>query len=486
MLARLTQLFMVLAVVTDAAVSSAAPQAIPTYQRAYFLTDDGKFSYWSFDPDEEGANVRTTVRSCGAAVDWSPCYGGVTAEGERFWQFSFNPHSVLEGAVSWNAQNPLRFHLEMEVDIPVPYTVRVVAASLSQGFQVSDPATEVEPGIWEGTITTGSSLTSTAPSRQFMIRIGYTVPPQGPVAPTTVRLATDGSSYVELPQPVPAWSLTDIRREDTVPTPHRFSTELRELTFNNADWEAFSFEGDLAQARQFSATLTRKAVGVMGFVEGFSEPVAYDAIRNGHAAPEQVTDAPITTLQLNGSEIAKGANSQTENAGRGTDSVAARDVGPGVVTLTVGRNNFAQTSFPYKAYIVAVYGERTLRSYRAEYTPRSSVQTPQAHAFGGGACSHFSERVPVSSSARAMSVEIDVDTINPAANWTLSYGQPGLAYYPCGESGTGDSVTVTKQSGAMVFDSGVTLSKAGVNASNRDTVIDELVRIYYRPEVAAQ
>ncbi len=484
MLAKLAQLTLLLAILTGSA-ASAAPEAIPSYQRAYFLTDDGKFSYWSFDPDEEGANVRTSVRSCGYAVaDWSPCYGGVTTEGERFWQFSFNPHSVMEGAVSWNAQNPLRFHLEMEVDIPVAYTVKVGMSSLSQGIQMSAPATEVQPGVWEGSVTSPSSL-STASSRQFLIRIGYVDPPQGPVAPTTIRLATDGNSYVELPQPVPAWSLTDIRREDTVPASHRFETDLRELTFNNADWEAFSFQGDLSQARQFSATLTRKAVGVMGFVEGFSEPVVYDAIRNGHAAPEQVTDAPITTLQLDGSEIAKGANSQTENAGRGTDSVAARDVGPGTVTLTVGRNNFAQTSFPYKAYIVAVYGERTLRSYRAEYTPRSSVQTPQAHAFGGGACSHFSERVPLSSSARAISLEIDVDTVNPVANWTLSYGQPGLAYYPCGESGTGDSVTVTKQAGAMVFDSGVTLYKAGANASNRDTVIDEVVRVYYRPEIQA-
>jgi hypothetical protein len=483
MLARLAQLFVLLAVVTGTAVSSAAPTSVPLYQRAYFLSDDGMFSYWSFDPEEQGANVRHMTSTCPSAGSWNPCYGG-TSEGERMWQFSFNPHSVLESSVSWNAQRPLRFHLEMDVDMAVPFSVRLAVLSISQGIQVSAPATEVEPGVWEGAMTTASSL-SPAASKQLAIRITYVDPPTGPSAPVTIDLATDGSSYIELPDPAAGWSLTDIRREGATPATHRFETDLRELTFNNADWEAFSFQGDLTQSRDFTIPLTRKAVGVMGFVESWSEPIVHDLIRKGEAGPEQMTDAPVTSLLHDGSQIAAGANSRTENAGRGTDSVAATSVNTGQLTLRVERNNFAAVGIPYDAYIVVVYGERTLRSYRAEYTPRNSIQTPQARWPGGGACSHFSERVPLSTSARAISAEIDVDSVNPLSRWTLSYGQPGLAYYACGESGVGESVTVTKTAGALVFDSGVTLANTGANNGNRDAVIDELVRIYYRPELAA-
>jgi hypothetical protein len=480
--ARIT-LFAVLLAVLSGTAATATTESIPQYQRAYLLSDDGLFSYWSFDPDEITANTRRMTRTCPATAQWNPCYGG--ADGERYWQFAFNPHSVLEQAATWNAERPLRYHLEMEVDIPVPFSVRVGVLSFTQGIQFSGPATEVAPGVWEGSITAPNSLSTTS-SKQLAIRITYTDPPTGPAAPVTIDLQTGGRSYVELPDPVPAWSLTDLVGENPMLPASSFKTALRELTFNDSEWEAFEFQGDLAQAREFTAHLPRKAVGVMGFVEGFSEPLLHDLIRNGHAAPEQLTDAPITSLQMNGNVIASGANSTTENAGRGTDSAAATNVGPGDLTLRVARNNYAQTSFPYKAYIVAIYGERTLRSYRAEYAVRNSIQTPQVRTPAAGACSHFSERVPVSASSRAISAEIDVDTVNPAQRWTLAYGQPGLAFYPCGESGTGHSVTVTKQSGALVFDSGVTLANGGVvSYHNRDAVIDELVRVYYRPEVAA-
>src|SRR5687767_512311 len=144
MLARFAQLFVLLSLLTGTA-ASAAPEAIPTYQRAYFLADEGKFSYWSFDPSEEGANARTMVRTCPSGIEGSPCYTGTNSNGERYWQFSFNPHSVVEGSVAWNASNPLRYHLELVVDLPIDYQVTLLALSFSQGLVESSPATQVAP-----------------------------------------------------------------------------------------------------------------------------------------------------------------------------------------------------------------------------------------------------------------------------------------------------------------------------------------------------
>ena len=453
------------------------------YQRMHLLGNQGKFLYWSFNPAEEEASLATMTRRCGGVTP-DPCYRG-TINNEPYTQFSFNPLSRATSEASWGPGAPLRFHFELSVDGATPSAVQLVAFT-HDGLRVSDPATAVAPGIWEGALTSEGSINATQ-NAQFSLRVRFpaTTPPQ--VSPTfTLRMA--GASWIELPSPVTGRSVRDMRRmAPAAPSPSSFATQSRSFSFNDGNWEAHSFQGDLAASRDFTVALPRHATGVMGIVEMFAEPAVHQAVRRGEVGPERFTDAPTTQLVADGVVIANGANSRTENAGRGSDTVATVDAGAGPLTLRVAPAQFstdlsaAGEDNKYTAYIVVIYGDRTLGQYTTSYMPRHSVQTPQARAAGGGACAHPSEMLPVSSQTALVTASMFWDAITPAQQWTHNYAAPGFGGYPCGESGTGTEIATVLTPNSRVLSYGATLANNAASVSNRDVIIHETLRVVYSP-----
>jgi hypothetical protein len=446
------------------------------YQRMYLLGNQGKFLYWSFNPAEEEASQPTMVRRCGGPTP-DPCYRG-TVNNAPFYQFSFNPLSRPTSEASWGPNAPLRFHLELAVDGPVAPTAVQLMAYTHDGLRVSDPATQVSPGVWEGALKTEGSINATQ-NGQFSVRVQFPVTSPPGMSPL-ITMGMAGASWIELPAPVTGRSVRDMRRmAPPAPAPSSFATQSRQFSFNDQNWHAHKFEGDLAATRDFTITLPRHAVGVMGIVEMFEEPAVHQAVRRGEVAPERVTDAPTTQLVVDGVVIANGANSRTENAGRGSDTVATIDAGAGPLTLRVAPAQFstdlsaAGEDNKYTAYLVVIYGERTLGQYSASYTPRHSVQTPQVRAAGGGACAHHSEMLPVSSAAAL---------ITGSMYWTHNYTAGGFGGYPCGESGTGTEIATVMTPNARVLPYGAVLSNSAAAVSNRDVVIHETLRVVYSPE----
>jgi hypothetical protein len=455
------------------------------YQRIYLATNPGHFLYWTFNPLEADANAPTMNAECGGVglSRGTQCYSG-TVNGEPMLQFSFNPMSRALGTVSWGPAAPLRFRLALTVEGATPTSVKMVAFT-SHDLLESAPAAEVAPGIWEGEMTQAGTL---GPTQLVQFSLRVTFPSTAPVqVAKTITLQTAGESWLELPHAVAGRSLADMRRASPAPTqPTSFRTDLRTFTFNDGDWEAFSFEGDLSERRDFSVPLARRAAGVMGVVEMFREPAIYEAIRNGEISTERLTEAPITELVRNGVPIAAGANSRTENAGRGSDTVAAVDVGAGNLVLRVDGNQFKTDSSAaggdnsYRAYVVVMYGERTLDSYQASYMPRHSVQTPPAKTVAAGTCQHHSEMLPVPASVTAVSADITWDAVTPTHAWTHNYSS-GYGSYPCGEAGTGTEITTVMTPKARVLAYGVTLSRHTTQASQRDVVIDERIDLVHNP-----
>ena len=453
------------------------------YQRMYLLGNQGKFLYWSFNPAEEEASQATMVRRCGGPTP-DPCYRA-TVNNEPYYQFSFNPLSRATSEVSWGPGAPLRFHFELAIDGATPSAVQLVAYT-HDGLRVSDPATAVAPGVWEGALTKEGSISATQ-NGQFSVRVQFPATSPSAVSPLfTLRMA--GASWLELPAPTMGRSVKDMRRmAPAVVSPSSFRTDARSFSFNDNNWEAFSFQGDLAASRDFTVTLPRHAVGVMGIVEMFGEPAVHQAVRRGEVAPERFTDAPTTQLVADGVVIANGANSRTENAGRGSDTVGTVDAGAGPLTLRVAPAQFstdlsaAGEDNRYSAYLVVIYGERTLGQYTASYMPRHSVQTPQVRAGGGGACAHHSEMLPVSSAAALVTASMFWDAVTPAQTWTHNYLAVGFGGYPCGESGTGTEIATALTPSSRVLPYGATLANTVASASNRDVIIHETLRVVYSP-----
>ena len=477
-------LIAVLALAVLLPVPAAADSA---YDRIYLLADEGQFLYWSFRTAEDGVDQATSVRRCsgGGNVSPTPCYMGTNDDNGRYYQFSFNPLSRALGNVAWSSQAPLRFHLELDVDGATPSAVQLITFNGSS-LLTSDPAQLVAPGVYEGELNKAGSFGLTK-NAQFSVRVSFS-DPWPTQMPPVITLKTAGASYLDLPAPVPGRSLADMRAAAPPATdPSTYRTGLRTFLFNDRDWEAHEFTGDLSETAEFTVTLDRRAVGVMGVVEMFGAPALHSAVRRGEVSPEMITDAPVTALMRNGVQLQAGANSRTEQAGRGSDTVAATDVGAGTLTLRVSSAQFstdlaaAGEDNGYRAWLVVMYGPRTLAGYRSSYMPRHSVQTPTVRIPGGGACSHFSELLPVSSAATAARASISWDAIQPAQQWTHTFGVPGIAYYPCGEAGTGTTITSALTPASRILPFGATMVMSSAGASHRDVVIHERVDLTYNP-----
>ena len=444
------------------------------YRRAYLLADSGDFLWWSFDPLEHDANLRLVERFCPHNT-WGypqakPCLTGTSVGGagaatqsHLLW---FSPVSRIADTASWSATSPLRFRFALEVETPAPaYTVHLAMIQAGSGLRQSPAATQVAPGVYEGTLAGGSPL---GPGAWVQLAVEVRFP--HPSTTATLRLRTDGTSYVEFPEAVGGYSLSDLR--DLSPdaaSPDSFSTETKRFWFNDDNWEVRSFQGDLDQTRSFPHTLDRTAAAVFGWVEAdVTDPFVYHAVREGEADPDTTTSRPRVALVNADGEIDHGSASSD-----GSDSVAAIAVPPGQLDLQVTRVGDA-TGYTYRAYLLVVYGDRTLQGMRTRFNVATAARVPSV-----ATCPGTQEPIPVASLVRAFTVDIDWDSVNPLTKWSPRYSTP-IGDAPCGEEGTGDRVTFVTP-GERVFWLGATPSKTATFASFRDTIIEAHVRFWYEP-----
>jgi hypothetical protein len=455
-------------VVTLLLVVTSLPAAAAPSTRLYLASNDGLYQYWTTDPGDGELGVTTARWRCGPGLATQrSCAGSSTS---RFYTV-FEPAALLDGPVQWTADNPVRFHFEMDVESAEPFTIHAAFLDGLQ-FATSAPAVQVSPGVWEGVITERGRWNPNA--RGSLIYL-FVRGPQGSV-PVDIDLALGGRSYIELPGAVPARAVPELTRTspDAV-QPLTYTTPARSFWFNDAQWEVTTFEGDLSAPRAFDVSLSRPAETVYAWVEAFEGPLVHHAARHGEVDVARFTDAPIISLKRNGAEIAAGP-AQYNQRGRGSNALATTRVPAGTVTLDVKQyDNVPAQGQAYRAYVLAIYGDRTLQRMRWRYEP--SIAEPFIPARAGlGTCVNPSEPVPTTAAVTTFSVDVDWDTVGmPNAQYTVGY-EPSY----CGERGIGDRVRFTT-TGARVWTFAATPSRSATFAGYRDTVFEMDVRYSYAP-----
>lgn len=387
---------------------------------------------WSVDPTDPELGTHPIRRLCGywlqhATRRRDPCLGG--------YGHVFPPASLIDAPPSWHIDEPMRFHLELDVasadDVQVTLEVQ-------DEEHISEPgeATEVSPGVWEGEIPPYDGVL-TGRETHFVLR----ATPRnldGTSAHVDLTLGGRGRSWVELPEAVPARSVPDLLAADTHrPAPSAFAAAGWELTFNDDAWASHSFEGDVTETRSFSFPVDDRATAVVGWVRVFEAPPVHRLVQGTPPDPRQFTDGVSVDLLRDGSRVEGLQVTGGTPAGASYASFAAPDLDPGTVVLEVTPTSTSEDA-TYEAHVVVIHGERTLRQLRARVPGDTTARTlSPAVCRGGGVI------FPVSPAVTTYALDLDWDSYAlPDPEWTPAYDTP-IGSMVCGGAGNGDRVRLT-------------------------------------------
>lgn len=466
-----------LLVLTITPGAAADPADWPEHRRIYLGAADSQHAYWTVDPDDPELSLARLVQDCGLAehqnpaAPHKPCFSGFSGNtGEYAYTTYFMPGSLFRESPAWEPSAPLRFHLEMDVDALAEYEVSLV---LQQGTSLweSSAATEVAPGVFEGELT-ARPLPFNDSVNLFGVR----------VRTTSSRLVSDlalrGVSWLELPVPVAGRSVPGLMVEDAYrPAPTSFAAGTRGFTFNDARWDAWSFEGEFGDTATFDLSLPEQAETVVAWIDLFDSPFVHDVVRRGSADHRKLVEGGAVRLLRGGEEVARSAG---PFIGQGTGGLAALEVAGGDLTLEASRLGLTDDTIPFTAHVVATYGDRTLRSMRWRELGQAMFRMPAV-----ASCPGASEAVPVSDEVASWRVDMEADSESvglPA--WTISYALPTVGDFPCGEDAGGDWVRFTIP-GERVAYVGPAPAEHGAFASAADAAFDWEVRYTYTaPPVA--
>jgi hypothetical protein len=415
----------------------------PSYQRLYYMGAETDYLYWSVDPSDPELGSATISRTCGLGTVWGiqgvskPCLRGINPGSGYTYNMYFLPASALGAPVSWDAANPLKFHLELTAESPVPYTVHL---TIQKGTSVveSPAATQVSPGVWEGTVTSGAPID---PLQATLLGVRVRTLSER----VTMQLKARGASYIELPQAVPAHSVADLQAQDSYqPAPSSLTTGQRSFTFNDENWSVQTFEGTLRDGSEqgFAFAMGRDAEFVLAWVEAYDSPFTDDVLDGRSPDSRKLTDSMTMELRQNGDVVETGGN--PFGGQRGMDALGVMDLPAGDVELRV-KGTARSQGYPYKAYVLAVHGARTLRSMRWTFTENGGIDPlPASRLPVAGVCPASVEPVPVTSEVTTYSADIDWESHGlPPPRYTLRFQLPGVGDFPCSEAGTGDRVRFT-------------------------------------------
>lgn len=446
-----------LLLVISSPVPALAEDAEPT--RLYLLHADSGFNYWSPDPAEPEATALGFSRSCAEYTGKLCGTSSVTPFGFAYL-IPFLPGALTQADLSWTPQAPLRFRFAMEVDSDVPFTVHALAIGGGSALE-SQPAEQTDPGIWEGSIGVGGSVKA---GTTFIFGMLIRQPGQArPGLQIDVRNA--GASWFEVTSAAPIASVSElVAASDYRPSPSQLVTEERALSFNDGDWESFSFQGDLSAEKAFTVNLERKAAIVMGWFESVSEPFTYGVL-NGDPNARRPTEMGLVRLQDGGGELSFARY-----------SASAVSVPAGPLTMIVEPQDGAE-SHPYTAHLVVIYGDRTLSSFRWRFeVPALLVRSPIAQAYQGP-----QQQVPSTREVTTFRVSIASESASPSPNeWAIGFDVPGFYAPEAGLSGTKTPLRVVAQ-GTRISRVTPTPAYGALMASAWDTVFEGEVRYSYTP-----
>lgn len=434
-------------IATVAAAAPAAAEDVASQERLYLMASDAEYRYWTTDPADPELDAARSVVAAPYA--------------------SFLPAARLLETARWTTEDPLRFRLTMEVTAVAPFTVHLVVETPTLLLE-SPAATEVMPGVFEGTLAENGSLN---PSEGvfFGIRVKTAVPR------VTQDIRTAGESWIELPEPVSTRTVPQLLADSTYATdPSSLTTDTRGYTFNDRDWTLHSFEGDLSQERDHPFTMDRRAEILIVWVEAFDTPFLHDVVRGRPPNAQKLTDAPRFLLTRDGEVVSGADNGRAE----GTVANAALDVAGGDFVLTV-RLLSASQGHPYRAHVLAIHGKRTLRSMHWRF----SYGSAQAFFRGpvGQNCPQEYQPVPVPPESSTFMVDLDWDSVGTPGRWTPNYSLPGFGDSPCGETGTGDRLRLTMPLQGVLYFNATPSPSSPSFASYNDTVFSFEVRYAYTP-----
>jgi hypothetical protein len=439
--------------------------------RLYLLATSAGDGYWSVDPADPELSALTTHRTCGGvavAVADGSCASPLPIGGTKFEHLiPFAPATLIDD-LGAHAQ-PLKFHLRLDVGTSAPFTVQ---AAIDRGTDrvISAPATQVAPGVWEGTLQESYPLGGTYNTLSVIIRSD---------SPTiSVTAHTAGHSWFELSRTIAARSVPALKHADNAPITSSYTGAGRTLRFTDDNWTATSFTGDLTKTRTFQHDLARPATMVIAWVETFDSPVVYDVMNQRQPDPRRLENSPQLKLMHDAGQVS-GMN--TGIRGRGQDSVAALDVAAGRLDLEVSPSSWdpdkGGQSHPYEVHVVAVHGQRTLRSMRWRFATGYNLRSPVA-----ASCPYGYEPVPVPSNVTTFSADLDWRTFaQPAPAWTVSFEVPSIGFMPCGERTQDDRVSFTLPPLHQVWMLGPAPSQRALYASTDDTVFQMQVDYTYGP-----
>jgi hypothetical protein len=283
-----------------------------------------------------------------------------------------------------------------------------------------------------------------------------------------------------------------LRQSPDAAAPLRYDSPARHFTFNDANYTIGGpYSGDLTQTKRFDLDIPRDAAIVYAWVEAHEAPFTYAVLRGESPDARKVNDTPLLTLLHDDDQIATSTAEANQQRGRGMNALATTSVPEGTLSLEVkarGRypaelsalEQVSPPSHPYKAYILAVHGDRTLQSMRWRF--ETAITEPFIPAAGPGTttCVNPSEPIPTTKEATTFSVELDWDTTSiNTTRYTLSWNL-GSDFNVCGQLGNGDRVRLVNP-GEKVWPFAPTPAKDTVMAGWRDTIFEMAVRYSYTP-----
>ncbi|HYH27297.1 MAG TPA: hypothetical protein VEA19_00805 [Actinomycetota bacterium] len=388
--------------------------------KLYLLASDEDFLYWSPDPADPEMAALSAYRSCAPHYPAGLCTGA-SAAGGLSMTMPFLPGAVLEGPVDWGSGRPLRFHIEADLTTSTPATVHAIAGS-SAGLYESAAATQVAPGVFEGTIDAGHQV---FPGDVLALGVRVRVPEAVRVT-MAAEIRTAGQSWIEFPGDLPIAPVPELLKRSTYArSPSSYATPDRSFRFNDRAWESFVFTGNLSEAQTFSVPLDRPAAAVVGWVEGFSEPFIY-GLGGGDAGARSPFDTAFVRLISNGSEISQHRYSAT-----------AVDVPDGTLEMRVEPIEQSGER-PYRAHLVVIDGERTLSSMRWRF----EVPAHQHRVMNTSSCAVPLEQVPATEEVTTFRVDMNAESTNPLPKkWAMVFNVPDWVNPGfCGTLGGGSGV----------------------------------------------
>ena len=460
-------LFMTLLVGAPVAPASSAES--PT--RLYLLQGTSGDGYWSVDPADPELSPQTLRRTCGAAAQLdqtAPCFSNMQTDGSWRHAIRFLPGSLIEtrsGDVTFS------FHLVLDMTPSPGAVVRILTSA--DGQQVlSPPATAGADGAWEGSFT-GAALRG----RSVLTYLVIDTP-----APTIgVSLGAGGRSWIDVTGITRARSVPQLQREsDVAAAPSDYAGGGRRLWFNDQQWTARSFGGDLRSSRTFTFENPAAATTLIAWVETFATPFVYDATRGRAPDSRKLENSAQIIATRNGAEVGKGYNVGIR--GKGQDTLALFEMPAGPLDLRVKPSSFdpdgGGQELAYELHVVAVHGSHTLAGMRWRFHSPQDASTPVFKQ-----CPFPLEPVPVPANVTTYAVDLDWDTLpQPGRAWTLRFLFPDNSEAPCGEATIGDRVRFTwPRSASSIHMLGPTPTRHAVQATQQDTVFEMDVRYTYGP-----